>query len=134
MSTLAGERVWMNRRACNDPREMAVPLGASKAVCHAVVERAKAICAGCPVLAECHDWALSENEPLIGIVVGGMSPDEQYHNRQTPEYRTVWMKKRQDSRCGTMKGYALHSRNGTTPCEACADAYRRMSCPNGTRR
>ncbi len=134
MSTLAEERIWMSRRACTNPRQMAVPLGGAKATRYAAVKRAKAICAGCQVLTECRDWALAETEPFIGIVVGGMSPDEQHLKRQAPAAKAVWMGKRQEARCGTMKGYSLHSRNGTTPCESCADAYRRMSCPTGSRR
>ena len=40
------------------------------------IERAKTICAGCPVLWECRAWALSTPDPCVGLVAGGLTPAE----------------------------------------------------------
>jgi WhiB family redox-sensing transcriptional regulator len=67
---------WRDRAACldEDP-ELFFPIGTSGPA-QAQIEDAKAVCARCPVLAECRTWAL-ENPNLAGFgVFGGLSEDE----------------------------------------------------------
>jgi WhiB family redox-sensing transcriptional regulator len=40
------------------------------------IEQAKAVCAGCPVLAECRAWALANPKLAEFGVFGGLSEDE----------------------------------------------------------
>lgn len=51
-------------------------------------DTAKAICATCPVVSQCRDWALANNEPW-GIW-GGMNPAE----REDPAFRTLWLEQK----------------------------------------
>lgn len=65
---------WRDRGAClgEDP-ELFFPVGTSGPARVQILE-AKAVCARCPVLAECRQWALATREPYG--VLGGMSEDE----------------------------------------------------------
>jgi WhiB family transcriptional regulator, redox-sensing transcriptional regulator len=69
-------RSWRDRAACLDADpELFFPIG-STGPALAQIEEAKAVCARCPVLAECRTWAM-ENPRLAGFgVFGGMSEDE----------------------------------------------------------
>ncbi|QSM01122.1 WhiB family transcription factor [Mycobacterium phage Nanosmite] len=51
--------------------------------CAATVEKAKAVCSRCPVVAECRDYAM-ENDELYGVW-GGMAPAERNQERK------VWL-------------------------------------------
>jgi WhiB family redox-sensing transcriptional regulator len=67
---------WAERAACRDPKvdpELFFPVSESGPAARQVAA-AKAICARCPVAAQCRDWALQVGEPA-GIW-GGMTPDE----------------------------------------------------------
>jgi WhiB family redox-sensing transcriptional regulator len=69
-------RDWRDRAACldEDP-ELFFPIG-STGPALAQIEEAKAVCARCPVLAECRAWAL-DNPTLAGFgVFGGLSEEE----------------------------------------------------------
>lgn len=44
-------------------------------------ERAKAICATCPVLDECRQWALTSPDPAEQMIAGGLTPDERFAAR-----------------------------------------------------
>ena len=75
---------WQLSGACRgeDPRLFFHPEGERGEVREARQKAAKAICAGCPVLAECRSHALAVREPY-GIW-GGLSEDERaaIHRRQ----------------------------------------------------
>ncbi len=69
---------WEDRSACGpDTAHLFFPQDKVNAAMH--VRQAKAICAGCPVLVECREEALSPDNP-IGVLLfgvwGGMSMDE----------------------------------------------------------
>ena len=67
---------WRDHGACldEDP-ELFFPIGATgPAVLQ--VEEAKAVCAGCPVLAQCRTWALDNPRLAEFGVFGGLSEDE----------------------------------------------------------
>jgi WhiB family redox-sensing transcriptional regulator len=69
-------RDWRDRAACldEDP-ELFFPIGTTGPAL-AQIEEAKAVCARCPVLAECRTWAM-ENPRLAGFgVFGGLSEDD----------------------------------------------------------
>jgi hypothetical protein len=65
---------WVTRAACRnvDP-ELFFPAGDSGPVFDAQVAAARAVCARCPVRAECLDWALDE---LPYGIAGGFTEDE----------------------------------------------------------
>lgn len=67
---------WRHRAAClaEDP-ELFFPIGNSGPAA-AQIEVAKAICARCPVLAECRSWAMANPKLAEFGVFGGMSEDE----------------------------------------------------------
>lgn len=48
------------------------------------VERAKATCRQCPVLARCFEWVLAGPEPVETMVAAGMTPDERRRLRRGP--------------------------------------------------
>jgi WhiB family redox-sensing transcriptional regulator len=69
-------RDWRDRSACldEDP-ELFFPIG-NTGPALVQVEEAKAVCARCPVLEQCRNWAM-ENPKLTEYgVFGGMSEDE----------------------------------------------------------
>jgi hypothetical protein len=86
------------------------------------VAKAKAICAVCPVIAECRAWALTLPDPAAwhggggGMVAGGLTPKERTAERTGTRYVRV-------SHCGSTSSYYRHFRNGEQPCRACLDAY-----------
>lgn len=43
---------------------------------------AHTLCAGCPVLADCREWALTVPDPAIGMVAGGMTPHQRREARE----------------------------------------------------
>lgn len=65
---------WVERALCRyvDP-ELFFPTAESGPVYEAQVAEAKAVCARCPVRAECLDWALGE---LPYGIAGGLTEDE----------------------------------------------------------
>ena len=73
---------------------------------------ALAVCAGCPVLAQCRAWA-----EHIGDIVDGMALYGVIGGRSTAKVgrpRTMT--------CGTRAAYQRHLRNGEEPCEPCCAA------------
>lgn len=65
---------WRARAACADvDPEVFFPVGESGPVLERQVAEAKAVCAGCPVRAECLAWALAV---LPHGVAGGLSAEE----------------------------------------------------------
>lgn len=69
-------RDWRNRAACleEDP-ELFFPIGNSGPA-QAQIAEAKAVCARCPVLAQCRAWALANPKLAEFGVFGGLSEDE----------------------------------------------------------
>jgi WhiB family redox-sensing transcriptional regulator len=67
---------WRDRASCldEDP-ELFFPIG-NTGPALIQVEEAKAVCARCPVLAECRAWALDNPKLAEFGVFGGMSEDE----------------------------------------------------------
>jgi WhiB family redox-sensing transcriptional regulator len=81
----------------------------------------KAICAGCPVKADCLEYALEFD--LFGIW-GGTGQNERRRlikaRRQQPEVDLS-----EDVHDGTNAGYVAHRRAGETPCIECKAAHAR---------
>lgn len=74
---------WTDQGACADPGvdpELFFPLGAAGLATFRQVEAAKAICARCPVVQPCRDWAVTVGEP--DGIWGGTTPDERRHLRR----------------------------------------------------
>jgi WhiB family redox-sensing transcriptional regulator len=67
---------WQIRAACRglDPMLFFQQTNARGRTKRMNEARARAVCAKCPVVAECLNWALSVNEPYG--MWGGLSPDE----------------------------------------------------------
>ncbi|REE97003.1 WhiB family transcriptional regulator [Thermomonospora umbrina] len=74
---------WTDHSICRgaDP-DLFYPINYARPVMARQVEAAKAICAHCPVQADCLDWALRAGEPE-GIW-GGTTPEERRHLRRRP--------------------------------------------------
>lgn len=101
---------WMDQRACNGvPPEVFFPdVGGSP-------ERAKSICASCPVAAECLHYAL-ENREEYGVW-GGTSAKQRRDMQKPPRRPSV-------AACGTDAGYYRHIRQTRTePCRPCLEAH-----------
>jgi WhiB family redox-sensing transcriptional regulator len=47
-------------------------------ITHRKETAARAVCATCPVLAPCREWALTEPDPAYQLIAGGLDP----HQRQ----------------------------------------------------
>ncbi|HZE31610.1 MAG TPA: WhiB family transcriptional regulator [Actinoallomurus sp.] len=73
---------WTDLAACKgvDP-ELFYPVSAAGPA-QLQVEEAKRVCAGCPVTADCLNWALRAGEPAG--VWGGTTPDERRYLRLKP--------------------------------------------------
>ena len=83
--------------------------------------RAKAICAGCFVAAECLDYALTANE-RFGIW-GGLSERERRRlSGTTAHEQRDLARKKAPAPHGTEARYRAHYRAGETPCAACVEA------------
>lgn len=81
----------IDHAACRGHAELFFPAGCTSPnlrlsrAQRAAIAEAKAICAGCPVLAECRAWALAHPRAVYLAVAGGMSWDERkQHRRLSP--------------------------------------------------
>lgn len=83
---------------------------------------AKAICATCPVAAECLDYALSADERHG--VWGGLNEAERDKLRRSQGRKRLGP--RPEFGCGTPAAYRRHLRHGETPCEPCRQAHARQ--------
>lgn len=118
---------WMADASCRgmDPSLFFAERGAPTAT-------AKAVCAGCPVTAECLAYAINLGER--NGVWGGLSERQRRKirtrlNGGTPGPPTrrghgAHGPKAQPIRHGTPSGYNLHRRSGENACDDCADAWR----------
>lgn len=80
---------WAERAACREPGtdpDLFFPVGETGLAAHQVAA-AKAICARCPVLDACRDWAVRTGEPE-GIW-GGTTPDERRRLRRRRRLRAA---------------------------------------------
>jgi Transcription factor WhiB len=46
------------------------------------INNAKQICADCPVQTECRTWALTDPDPVNGMIAAGLTPHERQQIRQ----------------------------------------------------
>ena len=80
-ATAAGH--WTDEGACREPGadpELFFPVSEAGRATRRQVAEAKAVCARCPVMEECRDWAVEAGEPE-GIW-GGTTPEERRHLRR----------------------------------------------------
>lgn len=77
--------------------------------------KAKAICANCPVIDQCRQWAMQTPDPAVALVAGGLTPKERnaLHNR--PRAKTA--------ECGTDSGWYKHRRLNEPTCQPCRLAH-----------
>lgn len=91
-------------------------------------DAARAVCAGCPVRAECLTEALAtESAPHRFGVRGGMTPRERDTKARRRQIRRV-------APCGTEAGYKRHRRNNEDACWPCREANRLASRRRNERR
>lgn len=101
---------WRERSACldEDP-ELFFLAGDGSTITEAKraqIAEAKAVCARCPVKAECLEWAISID--AVGVF-GGTTEDERRGSSDDP-------------RCGTLAGYSRHRRLKEPKCGPCRKA------------
>lgn len=113
MSALLESAEWMARAAClNADTEVFFPDTGEPP------DRAKRICARCPVVQECLDWALALPADTVGIW-GATTVRERQTLRQMGAAGTV----KPPAECGSPSGYERHRRNGEDACEPCRLAH-----------
>lgn len=98
------------------------------------VERAKSVCAGCPVLQQCLDAELSQMRAGVASVgiFGGTTTKERnqmlHEERANAHQRALVYvpapKRRLPQGCGTNAGYQRHIEQGAPPCDDCRQARR----------
>ena len=111
---------WRERAACRGHGDLFFP--GEHAATAEVVREIRAMCAACPVLAECREDALTAPEAPHGWQAG-MSPGEQrVARRGVPKRRRHGRRRAVEAQCGTRAGYQSHWRRGEDACEACAAA------------
>lgn len=109
---------WRDRGACKGQTDVMFPEDGQSAA------PAKAICATCPVTAECLAFAMDEREDYG--VWGGLSARDRRMLRRgertsatedelTDGYRPT---------CGTLHGRAVHRHHGERTCDRCREAHR----------
>lgn len=117
--TLPRAEHWTDRAACKgadvDP-EIFYPVGQGPQALDDQ-EKAKAICAGCPVKAACLQHALDAREEH-GIWAGTDEVERRKMRRRTGRHGGA----RQLSPCGTTAAYKRHSRRGEPIDPACREA------------
>lgn len=75
-----GGRAWLSRARCRDmDAEVFFPVAEAGPVREGQVAQAKVICAGCPVRAQCLDWAIRS---LPHGVAGGLDEHERAEQRR----------------------------------------------------
>lgn len=120
-ATLEPPSPWLADALCaqTDPEAFHPAPGGS-------AERAKTVCAACPVRAACLAHALTHNERGIW---GGTTDNERRQIRRRGEAPARPAPRPSSSplrptACGTFPGYRKHRRHNTTPCAACREAAR----------
>ncbi|GLZ08549.1 transcriptional regulator WhiB [Actinomadura sp. NBRC 104412] len=84
MQHVENEEHWSDHAICRgeDP-DLFFPIGYSAPILREQERRAKAICANCPVTADCLAWALKVGEP--DGIWGGTTPEERRHLRRSAD-------------------------------------------------
>ena len=113
---------WRNLAACRglDPDLFFAERGDTL-----TVRNARAVCAGCPVAAECLEYAIA-NDETVGMW-GGLCGDELIREerrrraggRKGPKPGTLY----KPIEHGTDAAYHRHRAHGTTPCQPCREAH-----------
>lgn len=118
---MLGRHAWMEDKACTGRTDDMVLFLNSKPSKEgrAKLAKALAICATCPVQAECADWAihLPTGLRITGAVVGGLTPGQLNAARNTAEAKAE-RKRRYRYRCGTLAAYKIHRERGEI-CTTC---------------
>lgn len=122
---------WADGRACVDVEPTTFYPNRGD---NAGANRAKAICAGCDVRAECLAYALTSPRERFGIW-GGLSTNERVSLRlgdpappvrfaepQTSPVERI-DRRRRGIPHGTEAGYRGHQRHGEAPCQECRAAH-----------
>lgn len=109
---------WRELAACRGHIDLFFP--GEHAATAEVVREIRAMCAACPVLAECREDALTAPEAPHGWQAG-MSPGEQRDARRGVPKRKRHGRGRAVEH-GTRAGYQSHRYRGEEACEACAAA------------
>lgn len=103
---------WHERAACRDhPEPDLWHSDAAGRPGKRLNDRAKAVCRGCPVQAECLDAGLHQRHGIWG----GLDPHERRQLRRAPTVHR--------DACGTDKGYQRHQRRNENPCGPCREAH-----------
>ena len=111
---MTGRPDWHDYAACG-PQHMHLFYPSHTGNQAATEAAAKALCASCPVQADCLEWALVHDEDGLW---GGHTPAERdviLHERNKLTRRSH----------GTRAAYKRHINHGDPPCEACREANRR---------
>lgn len=87
-------------------------------------KEAKELCARCPVISECREYAINYPTRLEGIW-GGLSEIERRKPRKKRGLPVSYASGDIAHRgCGTAAGYKMHYRRGEQPCDNCRRAER----------
>lgn len=90
------------------------------------IERAKAVCAQCPVIDECREWIGLSLSPMVGPnVTAGMDLQEQVVYRQSRRHEREEIRARMPKRCGTVQGLRRHRELGEE-CSICEEAVKML--------
>lgn len=77
---------WVDQAACSGATHlMVMPNGRGTATtrkARAHIARARSICHSCPVIGECLEWALTDPDPAVHMVAGGLIPSERNRIRE----------------------------------------------------
>ena len=84
------------------------------------VRNARAVCATCPVAAECLEFAIA-NDETVGMW-GGLCGNELRAEKRRRSGGVRTGPKPQPIKHGTHSGYAVHLKRGEQPCQLCKDA------------
>jgi hypothetical protein len=115
---------WMSRASCRGAVELMFPPDdADKAELMAHRARARVLCENCPVQAECLRWALTEQDPLVGCVVAGLT---QGQLRRARKESADILRANRVPKCGSDAAYEKHVELGEE-CSICLDAHARRN-------
>lgn len=113
---------WMDDATCRGiPDIMFPPEHTANRNLAAAYDRARDICAICPVQPDCLEWALLHPDAIVGGVVAGLDP------KQLVEARRERLEERRANatpKCGTERAYVVHAERGEH-CELCIDVHAR---------
>ena len=125
---MSGADSWRDQAACKDHP---TALFFARPGDNLAVAAAKAICAGCPVRAECLDLVLA-NEEGGGTYAGTTPIERRALRRQYRADRGEFWCRRVVAPCGTEGGAKRHRRNHETICDPCRVAYNQAAANRKT--